>query len=163
MTAGSRAQAPLGRKARGGDKLVPSMKCCIFDAPGVASFGIEAGAAQRFPEAKRTYYAYGERETLLVFCAPHFESAALTWPGLIGNPVLPVHRAAQEGYAAIENVRKRLQDPAVRLKVMLLWRQASRRWGHSAPEARKRAKRYPITRRRIELIRQLMAAQRGTP
>lgn len=44
---------------------------------------------------------------------------------------------------------------------MLLWRQASRRWGVSAPEPKKRAQRYPVTRRRIELIRQLMAVQRG--
>jgi hypothetical protein len=137
------------------------MKCCVCDAPAVASFGIEPGAAARYPEAKRTYYAYGERETLLVFCAIHFELAALSWPGLIGNPVLPVHRAAAAGSAAIERVRKRLRDPAVRLKVMLLWRQASRRWGVSAPESKKRAQRYPVTRRRIELIRQLMAAQRG--
>ena len=139
------------------------MKCCVCDEPAVASFGIEAGAAARYPEARRTYYAYGERETLLVFCALHFESAALSWPGLIGNPVQPVHRAAEAGWAAIEGVRKRLQDPAVRLKVMLLWRQASRRWGPSAPEPKKRAKRYPVTRRRIELIRQLMATQRGAP
>ena len=77
--------------------------------------------------------------------------------------MLPVHRAADAGLAAIEQVRQRLKDPAVRLKVMLLWRQASRRWGLAAPEARKRARRYPVTRRRIELIRQLMAAQRGAP
>ena len=140
---------------------MPAMKCCVCDAPAVASFGVEPGAVARFPEAKRTYYAYGDRDTLLAFCALHFESAALSWPGLIGNPVQPVHRAAEAGWAAIEQVRKRLRDPAVRLKVMLLWRQASRRWGLSAPEAKKRAQRYPVTRRRIELIRQLMAAQRG--
>lgn len=139
------------------------MRCCVCDEPAVASFGVEPGAAGRYPEARRTYYAYGDRDTLLVFCAPHFESAALSWPGLIGNPVQPVHRAADTGWAAIEQVRKRLKDPAVRVKVMLLWRQAARRWGLSAPEARKRAQRYPVTRRRIELIRQFMAAQRGAP
>lgn len=137
------------------------MKCCVCDAPAVASFGIEQGTASRYPEARRTYYAYGDRDTLLTFCGDHFEAAALTWPGLIGNPVLPVHRAAEAGMAAIERVRWRLRDQAVRLKVMLLWRQASRRWGLSAPEARKRAQRHPITRRRIELLRQLMAAQRS--
>ncbi len=133
------------------------MKCCVCDAPAVVSFGVEPGAVARYPEARRTYYAYADHDhdRLLVFCALHFESAALGWPGLIGNPVQPVHRAA------IEQVRKRLKDPAVRLKVMLLWRQAARRWGLSAPEAKKRARRYPVTRQRIELIRQLMAAQRG--
>jgi hypothetical protein len=139
------------------------MKCCVCDEPAVASFGIEPGAASRWPEAKRTYYAYGDRDTLLAFCPPHFESAALGWPGLIGNPVMPVHREARAGWAAIERVRRRLQDPAVRLQVMLLWRQASRRWGLAAPEARKRARRYPVTRRRIELIRQLMAVQKTAP
>ncbi|MBM3534810.1 MAG: hypothetical protein FJX60_17420 [Alphaproteobacteria bacterium] len=139
------------------------MKCCVCDAPAVASFGVEPGAASRYPEAKRTYYAYGDRDTLLTFCSSHFESAALSWPGLIGNPVLPVHREAQAGWAAIERVRKLLRDPAVRLKVMLLWRQASRRWGLSAPEARKRARRYPVTRRRIELIRHLTAVQKAAP
>ncbi len=163
MGGAKRAQGPPGRKARGGDKLGPMLKCCVCDGRAVASFGVEPGAVARFPEAKRTYYAYGDHDRLLVFCAPHFESAALSWPGLIGNPVQPVHRFAAEGWAAIEQVRKRLQDPAVRLEVMLLWRQASRRWGLAAPEARKRAKRYPVTRRRIELIRQLMAAQRGAP
>ena len=140
------------------------MKCCVCDEPAVASFGVEPGAVARYPEARRTYYAYADHhdhDRLLVFCAPHFESAALSWPGLIGNPVQPVHRAAAAGWAAIEGVRTRLKDPAVRLKVMLLWRQAAKRWGLSAPEAKKRAQRYPVTRRRIELIRQLMAAQRG--
>ena len=141
------------------------MKCCVCDAPAVASFGVQSAAVIRYPDAKRTYYAYNEQEhdRLLVFCALHFESAALSWPGLIGNPVQPVHRAAEAGWAAIDKVRKRLQDPAVRLKVMLLWRQASRRWGLSVPGARKRAQRYPVTRRRIELIRHLMAVQKAAP
>ena len=143
--------------------LAAAMKCCVCDAPAVVSFGVQPGAVARYPEARRTYYAYGDHDhdRLLVFCAPHFESAALGWPGLIGNPVQPVHRAAAAGWAAIEAMRKRLQEPAVRLKVMLLWRQASRRWGVSPPEPKKQAQRYPVTRRRIELIRQLMAVQRG--
>ena len=135
------------------------MRWCVCEAPAVASFGIEQGAASRYPEARRTYYAYGNRDTLLTFCAEHFEPAALGWPGLIGNPVQPVHREAKAGWAAIERVRKRLRDPAVRLKVMLLWRQAARRWGLALPAAA--AKRHPMTRRRIELLRARMAAQRG--
>lgn len=137
------------------------MKCCICDAEAVASFGIEQGTAGRFPEARRTYYAYGDRDTLLTFCIGHFEVAALSWPGLIGNPVQPVHRRAGEGLAAIERVRARLRDPAVRLQVMLLWRQAARRWGPSPTMGRTSARRHPITRRRIELIRGLMAAAKG--
>jgi hypothetical protein len=137
------------------------MRCCVCEAPAVASFGIQTGTADRYPEARRTYYAYGDRDTLLTFCAEHFEAAALSWPGLIGNPVLPVHREAKAGWTVIERVRKRLRDPAVRLRVMLLWRQASRRWGLAAPTGAAAAKRYPMTRRRIELLRSLMAAQRG--
>lgn len=136
------------------------MKCCVCDAEAVASFGIGQGTAARFPEARRTYYAYGDRDTLLTFCAGHFEVAALTWPGLIGNPVQPVHRRAEAGAAAIERVRALLRDQAVRLKVMLLWRQAARRWGPD-PMARPVPRRPPVTRRRIELIRGLMAAAKG--
>jgi hypothetical protein len=136
------------------------MKCCVCDAEAVASFGIGQGAAGRFPEARRTYCAYGDRDTLLTFCAGHFEVAALTWPGLIGNPVQPVHRKAEAGAAAIERVRARLRDQAVRLKVMLLWRQAARRWGPD-PAAKPVPRRHPVTRRRIELIRGLMAAAKG--
>jgi hypothetical protein len=137
------------------------MKCCVCDAEAVASFGIEQGTAGRFPEARRTYYAYGDRDTLLTFCAGHFEVAALTWPGLIGNPVQPVHRRADAGAAAIERVRAQLRDQAVRLKVMLLWRQAARRWGPGLTTGKAAARRHPITRRRIELIRGLMAAAKG--
>jgi hypothetical protein len=143
--------------------VAPEMRCCVCEAPAVASFGIQQGSASRFPEARRTYYAYGDRDTLLTFCAGHFESAALGWPGLVANPVQPVHREAKAGWAVIERVRKRLRDPAVRLSVMLLWRQAARRWGIAAPPVAAAAKRQPMTRRRIELLRSLMAVQRGMP
>jgi hypothetical protein len=137
------------------------MRCCVCESPAVASFGIQPGTAARYPGARRTYYAYGDRDTLLTFCTEHFEAAALTWPGLIGNPVLPVHRQATAGLAVIERVRKRLHDPSVRLKVMLLWRQAARRWGLRSPPVAASATRPPMTRRRVELLRALMAAQRG--
>jgi hypothetical protein len=100
------------------------MKCCLCEADAVVSFGITKEAARRYKEAKRTYYAYGHRETLLVFCDPHFEEAALTWPGLASHPLQPVNRHKVKGISAITRVRQLLEDPKTRQKVLMMWRQA---------------------------------------
>jgi hypothetical protein len=137
------------------------MKCCICEAPAVASFGVAESAAERYPEAKRTYYAYGERETLLSFCRAHFEAAALTWPGLIGNPVQPVHRRKEAGIDAIEAVRHRLEDPAVRRKVLMLWRKAARDDPSIRPKPKLRQRTRPRTASEIERRMRLLKNVRG--
>jgi hypothetical protein len=100
------------------------MKCCMCEADAVVSFGVTKEAADRYKQAKRTYYAYGHRETLLVFCEGHFEEAALTWPGLASHPLQPVNRHKFKGASAISRVRAKLEDPETRRQVMMLWRQA---------------------------------------
>lgn len=92
--------------------------CCRCDRPAVVSFGLDEAGAQRFAHGYRTYVASGEREVLLPFCADHFEQAALTWPGLIAQPVQPLPIRWREGVAAIAWVKHRLDDPAVRRKAL---------------------------------------------
>ena len=96
----------------------------MCEAEAVVSFGVTKEAARRYKQARRTYYAYGHRETLLVFCDSHFEEAALTWPGLASHPLQPVNRHKQKGISAIQRVRAKLEEPETRRQVMMLWRQA---------------------------------------
>jgi hypothetical protein len=129
------------------------MKCCLCETDGVVSFGVTKETAQRYKEAKRTYYAYGHRETLLVFCDPHFEQAALTWPGLASHPLQPVNRHKVRGIGAIMRVRTILEDPATRRRVLMLWRQAGiadERRGPGAP-----ARRGPPRERTVKLLAQV--------
>ncbi|MBC7137094.1 hypothetical protein [Oceanibaculum nanhaiense] len=92
--------------------------CCRCDRPAVVSFGLDEAGAKRFARGLRTYVASGEREVLLPFCADHFEQAALSWPGLIAQPVQPLPIRWREGVAAIAWVKHRLDDPAVRRKAL---------------------------------------------
>jgi hypothetical protein len=82
------------------------------------TFGFTPKEAERFCAGYKTYYAYGRYNVLLPFCGEHFEQAAIDWPGLIAAPVQPVHRRWDEGRAAVESLKRRLKDPAVRRKVL---------------------------------------------
>ena len=92
--------------------------CCRCDRPAVVSFGLDEAGAQRFARGYLTYVASGEREVLLPFCADHFEDAALSWPGLIAQPVQPLPIRWREGVAAIAWVKHRLDDPDIRRKAL---------------------------------------------
>jgi hypothetical protein len=130
------------------------MKCCLCEADAVVSFGVTKEAAQRYKEAKRTYYAYGHRETLLVFCDPHFEEAALTWPGLASHPLQPVNRHKTKGLSAITRVRALLEDPETRRRVLMLWRAAGiADAGREAGESKRR--RGPSRERTVRLLAQV--------
>src|SRR5437868_2669980 len=120
------------------------MKCCMCDTDAVVSFGVTKAAAHRYKQAKRTYYAYGHRETLLVFCDPHFEEAALTWPGLASHPLQPVNRHKTKGMSAILRVRAKLEEPETRRRVLTLWREAG------IADERESARRDSPTRRGAE-------------
>ncbi|MBI1774426.1 MAG: hypothetical protein HYR63_03670 [Proteobacteria bacterium] len=132
----------------------------MCEANAIVSFGVTKAAAQRYKQAKRTYYAYGHRETLLVFCDQHFEEAALTWPGLATNPVQPVNRYKQAGVTAIERLRGKLQEPATRERVLMLWREAAiedRRSSRAVGSRRRNRAGEEHTIRLLEQMRDLLA------
>lgn len=106
-----RKPAPLAARRNG-------IFCCRCDRPAVVSFGLDEEGERRFAHGQRTYLASGEREVLLPFCAEHFEQAALTWPGLIAQPVQPLPIRWREGVAAIAWVKHRLDDPDIRRKAL---------------------------------------------
>ena len=119
----------------------------------MVSFGVTKDAARRYTQAKRTYYAYGHRETLLVFCEPHFEEAALTWPGLASHPLQAVNRYKAKGEGAIERIRVKLEDPETRRRVLTLWRQAG--MAEARDSRASKAARGPTRERTVKLLAQV--------
>ncbi|GAB4177870.1 MAG: hypothetical protein OHK0024_15790 [Thalassobaculales bacterium] len=103
------------------------MDCCVCAARAVVSFGFDQTMAERYCGGLRTYVASGSHPIILTFCAVHAERAAVTWPGLIAQPVQAVPRHWREGQAAIAAIRQRLADPKASFLAYQLWRRERRR------------------------------------
>ncbi len=127
----------------------------MCEANAVVSFGVTKEAARRYKQAKRTYYAYGHRETLLVFCDEHFDEAVLTWPGLASHPLQPINRYKQAGVSAIVRVRAKLEEPQTRQRVMMLWREAGIEDERLAAKTESPGRRRGSRERTIRLLEQM--------
>lgn len=93
------------------------MKCCQCAERAIVTYGFTKAGAKQYCQGFKTYYATGHRSVLLAFCEQHFDLASTTWPGLAFNPVLPVHRYRVQGRAAIDRMKKRMEDPAIQRRV----------------------------------------------
>lgn len=93
------------------------MKCCQCAERAIVTYGFTKAGAKQYCQGFKTYYATGHRSVLLPFCAAHFELASTTWPGLAFHPVLPVHRYRVQGRAAIDRMKKRMEDPGIQRQI----------------------------------------------
>jgi hypothetical protein len=95
------------------------MKCCQCAERAIVTYGFTKAGAKHYCRGFKTYYATGHRSVLLAFCEQHFELASTTWPGLAFHPVLPVHRYRIQGRAAIDRMKKRMEDPGIQRRIAM--------------------------------------------